>query len=280
MARGYFLTALVPFLAVQLSAQITDLGITPSYTEIYTLRSAGVKMISQQSVADTVTIYNPDLSVYMTVPIPPPVPPYTWHAAFYFSEDLFDTDPSTVEFLAGYGYSDSLGTYYKTCVYRADGTLLFTADSVGITMVGFFGAMANYEPIFNTPMGTRLVMYDVHNRRHVYSLPGVLPCPSCDGSLDINAGVGQHMAGTTGRIDLFPNPARSSAMVNYELLPGANQGQLCFFDSQGQLVKRVRITEHSGQLTVDTSGLASGNYSCRIETNAGFMGGPNMMVVR
>ena len=75
--------------------------------------------------AGSLTIYNLDLSVHRVLNFPPPPPGMSWANLQYITEELFDTDPTTIEFLMTAHTSDGPGNM-SVHIFHEDGTELFS----------------------------------------------------------------------------------------------------------------------------------------------------------
>lgn len=236
-------------------------------TTVFPLRSlgSGMKFIEQfQADAPTRTIYDQGLSVYRVLHYPAPPPGMTWANMLYITEELFDTDPATIEFTL---VAAPIGTPtdFATFVYREDGTQLFEQNpgsmvgSIGISLTGF-------EPIYTYEGQTYMVLYDhfvFSPPTRIYVLPGTLPCMDCQGSPGENGsplgGIGTEGAGT--RVMVFPNPAQRTATV---LLNGTPADAVTLWDGSGKLV-RAQAVGTGPSITFSLEGLAQGSYVVSVE---------------
>ena len=121
---GVLLTLLFTAAAANISAQITLIGTgTEPLRSVLSLQ-AGPKLIKGTYDGGDITLHNTDLTIYRMLTVPPPPSGYTWSGATYITDELFDTDPTTIEFLlAGTGQPLQSATY----VVREDGSVLFSA---------------------------------------------------------------------------------------------------------------------------------------------------------
>ena len=70
-------------------------------------------------------------------------------------------------------------------------------------------------------------------------------------------------------LSAYPNPAEDVVKVAYKLPPGEREGTLVLFNSNGQLVKRYNVDDHTDHLMLDVSGLKSGMYHYYMECGKG-----------
>ena len=109
-------------------AQITQVGTNTNRLLAVHSLSTGTKLLATPAPGipyTTMILYNPDMTIYRSLVLPPPPPGSSYYSyPTYFTETLFDTDPTTVEFIIS--IVDS--TYAPGCmVIREDGTVLFTS---------------------------------------------------------------------------------------------------------------------------------------------------------
>ena len=81
-------------------------------------------------------------------------------------------------------------------------------------------------------------------------------------------------------INVYPNPAVNSTRVNYELPKGANEGEIIFYNLQGNEVKRFKVDRTFESLLISTSDLAAGTYYYRLQTAAQSSEGKKMIVIK
>jgi hypothetical protein len=254
--------------------QITPVGDSNNYLELNTTCSSGLKWQHRPS-AGTIILYELDLSNPLTI-TPVVQPGFQVTAIGYVSEDLFDVDPGTTEYLTVYNQQG--GSPSGVSIYRTDGTLLF--DQYPLIPYGI-----NELPrIHNTGNGTFMLLDSCCNQINsaitkLFLLPGTLPCYGCSGELVLGQ-PGTDMS-TTGRPELlaFPNPANDDATIRYDLPPGASSGSLVLFNIQGAEVKRMDI-KGSGTVRITTADLPAATYLYRIESNKGTVGAKRLAIVR
>ncbi|MEO8067461.1 MAG: T9SS type A sorting domain-containing protein [Flavobacteriales bacterium] len=266
-------------------AQITPIGELPQSTWLFSLRTAGIKIMRYAS-PDTLQLFNLDLSPYTTVVMPPLIPPYTTRDMSYLTEDLFDTDPSNIEFLAHYQYYDTIGTQgyvNMVALCREDGTLLDSISRVhGTYPSSAPPVLSNSNTnILNTPTGTIMrLVNDTTGRWQLYSLPGSLPCQQCDGSFTLDGDPGTSLIEDDGTMGIYPNPAGGTVVIEYRLPLGTTRAQLVITDPAGREVMRSSIGGSQQQVMIDTSRFAAGSYTCTIQDGTGSVVGPRQLVVQ
>ena len=255
-------------------AQITEIGVVNNFSVLQTLPSVGQKFVEMTGQTGFI-LRNLDLSVFQTVTYGTAPAGTQWTGPGLITESLFDTDPSTIEYLVM--AVDQSDWTWTTFIFRTDGTQLLMAE----------GQRFLYEPTaINTPDGTLMFLYSpdisgVHSNAHVYSLPGIVPCVACDGTISAEGmmlGTDDGM-GIQGGIRAFPNPAGTQATISYTLPLDAGRATLVISALNGAVVSRMAIT-NSGTKTITTADLAAGTYLYHIETDDGVIGAKRLMVVK
>lgn len=246
---------------------------------VTTLRNAGLKLMKRPLVTDTVLVLvNLDLSPYTNIDIPTLPPGYFNYGVGYFSEDLFDLDPTTIEYMLFAGYSG----YNHIWVFREDGTMLFEHQPAWLPFPGYSLAQRG-DPIFNTPDGALLVINSNNSSNStVYQLPGLLPCMDCDGSISSgldDEGITYDLTGGP-MFHAFPNPAVEEATIQITWPPGVENGEMIFHDLGGAEVERIVVNKSLDQIVVNSSMLAPGVYSYSLHTEAGLVRGQRLVVVK
>jgi hypothetical protein len=178
---------------------------------------------------------------------------HVWYRLGYITRTLFDCDSTNIE------YAIMLDLPNKThhpnfAVYRTDGTLIFSKDTVGtIFSVGMGSGSYELHPIMMTPEGAKLYLFNYdsigfYERNFVYSLCGTLP--------EMLTEVNQ----SGSFVKVYPNP--SSGRVEFEILSPSHEQEceLMIFDSNFRTVKREVITGTNNQINLDNKSISSGTY--------------------
>lgn len=242
-------------------AQFTVVGTNPSPVIQITSLGVGIRFITVfpiTSASGQRTIYNLDYSVHRVLNYPAPPAGMSWNWMGYVTEELFDTDPSTIEFamLASSTGQQSSALY----VFREDGSELFV-QSPGF-MIGQLGAFyVDSEPIFTVDGQTYMSVHQGLNQgpMTLYALPGSLPCKDCFGSPHpaITTGVGEQMTPSDPDIRMFPNPAGDSVTLVFGTL---QVDFISIWDAGGRLVHKERAAS-GGAHTITISELPVGTYT-------------------
>lgn len=242
--------------------------------------TAGPKLMDQDwDLTGDVNIYNMDMSIHRTLVLPTPPAGYSWSSMWYVTEALFDTDPTTLEYILT--ASGGLPGQSAMGVYREDGTAIFTKIPGQISGGLGVDPFNSFPPIFQTPSGAKMLLQGSFGApTEVYALAGDVPCiSSCFPTAQSNFSSGvDEFVGTSGRLHV-QNPASGLVTVQLTLPVGASEGDLIVVDAAG------RITLHmpgirSGSHTVDVSGMAPGQYFVHVRSKGGILPTAPMTVLR
>jgi len=194
------------------------------------------------------SLYNLDHSPFMlniSVPLLDTIGP--GYDISYITSSLFDCDSTNIEYVLT---AVSAPTKYTFYIYRTDGTLLFSKDSVTMSYCSLCGAGgADVEGITNTSSGAKLLLFNNQNKNifFVYSLCGNLPV----NIMEINQ--------STSYVKVFPNP--TSDQINFNITPPGNieKYELIIFNSVFQTIKTTEINGET-KINLDCTPLSSGTY--------------------
>ncbi len=186
----------------------------------------------------------------------------------YFSEQLFNLD-SKIEFMYGFAGSTSYPSYY-TGIYNEDGALLFV-DTLGVPIVSVNSPQQQF-PIYNTPIGAKMILSYPDGHAKVFSLPGTLTTSVAEAN---NILIAQSSLSNP-----YPNPVSNTTKVDYKFPDGVNEGELVFYDLQGKEVKRYRVDRTFETLLISTSDIAAGTYFYQLQTEKEKSAGKKMIVIK
>jgi hypothetical protein len=207
-------------------------------------------------------IYNPDYSPYMlnvTVPVVSDSTGYAYRVG-YVTTTLFDCDSTNIEFAVMLD-TPHPNAYPNTAIYRTDGTLIFSKDSVGTYFcVGCGSGSWETHPIMNTSTGAKMYLWyygdslgNFDQNGHVlytlvYGLCGTLP-ERIDEINQLNSFV-----------RAFPNP--SSSQINFEISAPSHMEhyELTILNSAFQPVKTHLIKGENVKMIFNGEGCSSGVY--------------------
>jgi len=258
-------------------AQIVEIGPTDYACYLVQTLVSGEKYLSRPYyplLPTGFTLLNTDLTIYQSVTYATPPPGYDGEEnrnANWITESLFDTDPSTIEYVRHLAPTDPFALCTSTGIYRDDGTLLYFFEEGAIT------------EIWNTPSGARMIVRPCHpdSLAKVFALPGSLPCVACDGTITPMSMMlgGQDELMPDGGIQAFPNPAADQATISYTLPEGTEHATLVLSTLNGSVVSRMAITG-SGTRIITTADLAAGTYLYHVESDHGMIGAKRLVVVK
>lgn len=191
-----------------------------------------------------------------------------------FSNTLFDCDQSTIEYVVM--ENDCPMTSPVLCdssffrVYRTDGSLLFSKDSVtALSSINSINGTRHY--ITNTPAGTKLLLEHVNGSTLVYDL--------CDTfattyllELDVSNGAAVQNA--------YPNPTSHYTTIEYTLPEDVPAGELIFYDMNGMEVERFKVNHTFDHLKISTGDLPAGTYLYQLRTAEGKSGSKKLIKIK
>ncbi len=250
-------------LAYPVKAQFPVVNTHPSALGMIGSLSSGWRLMEIANYASgTRTIYDLDMSVYRVLNFPSPPSGMQWANMSFITEDLFDTDPSTIEFIMGAGTMNS--TTSAIFVFREDGTELFQQNPAvfGISGTG----IENFGPIYSVEGETFMALQANFQSgpTTIYQLPGQLPCKDCTGSpTGSGVGLGLQDGGlSASSFSLYPNP--TSTTLTLVRTPDIQMYRsLEIFDAHGRLVMKLILS--SGPVdTLQVNDLPAGTYHCQL----------------
>ena len=249
-----------------LRAQITEVGTSPELlTVVRSLPTAGVKLYSTSP--DGVTLWNLDLSVFLSIAHPPLPSGYSYFSVLYITENTFDNDPLSIELMM---LTINASGVTGTRVIRDDGTIVFEDLGYSISGGGGYDDVNDRPPLFTDENGTTFMSLTTYpsnppTSSKLFQLPGTLPCYDCTtGSW---SGIrDQDMEVKEGDLTLYPNPAADHLTVDVLLPPGNTAGRLMVQDALGRLVASLPVSG-SGKVVVPLAGYQSGSYTCVLLTD-------------
>ncbi len=186
----------------------------------------------------------------------------------YISQHLFDTDDE-IEFL--YGDADGNNIYsFVTQIVNEDGGILFTENNAGPWVKQ--NSPQIQLPIYNTSIGTKMILSLSNGNANVYSLVGTL----ANGIIVMP----NNELNNLRTLMAYPNPTDSSTRIDYTLPNGINKGEMVFYDTQGKEVKRVNVDNTFNSLMISTEDLQSGLYYYNLQTTQGISEAKKLVTVK
>ena len=257
-------------------AQITFETNYPYAPSIIYFNHMGQKWLAGSTSSD-IYLYNLDHSLFRHIIVPSQTTLYT--RVFYISDDLFDNDSTNIEYLVSSQPSSSQ-RYVK--VYREDGTLLFSRDSV--VMINSWPQYILDYGIFPTDSGTKMVLANwtaTVNYSEIYSLPGRLACPMICSDFPYVSGIDAPLNQNDFNLrNPYPNPATGQTHIPYELPQGETSGEIIFYDLTGAEVKRYKVDSTFKDLILSTADLAAGSYYYQLQTSCSKSEGKKLVVIK
>jgi hypothetical protein len=198
---------------------------------------------------DWFSLYNLDHSPYiLNIPLPVTTDSGVVYKIGYITNSLFDCDSTTVE----YAMMAQSGAYAPPfLVYRTDGTLIFSKDSVTVPyLYGDNVGSVEIHGITNTNAGAKLMLFNASNnpwKVYVYGLCGTLPENITEIGLNSNF------------VRAYPNPSGDD--INFEIIPPSNTETYEFVISNAsfQTIK-TNIIEKKSEVKLQKETLVSGTY--------------------
>lgn len=245
--------------------QEANMGGTDRHLELVELDSGEFKYILVDYGESEFTLYNLNHSIYEYVSLP-----VVWTPGAYnihmVSRSLFDCDTSNIEYLLSHyclPHPCSAGGYVE--IFRTDGSSIFYSDSAAYRFGTGSSSNLRY-PIQSTPEGTKMMLdYAGSGQVRVFSLCGELL-------------VSNQASTSVLPTSLYPNPARNSVTIDYDL-PEGETATISLFSMAGQLVRSFNVDSNFDSLIIDTSGLNPGQYQCRVQTVSGEIASSSLVVI-
>ena len=218
-----------------------------------------------------IQIYNLNHSLNRTISLsnlPLGNSPYLGYI-LYLSETLFNTD-SLIEFMYCTSFNDTNGNaQFLTNIYNEKSVLLFTDTALAAVDPTY--PMQQY-PIYNTPLGTKMILSKTNGQAQVWGLQGTLPAGLQE--------VMQQQIQNGKFSNLYPNPSNGSVTIQYQLPPGEHSGEIVLYNTRGAELKRYKVDDTFTDLILDNSTLQSGTYFYQLITNSGVVGIKKMVVIK
>jgi hypothetical protein len=195
-------------------------------------------------------LYNLDGTLFKTIDMPPkPDPSAITLPARYITRTLFDSDPSTIEYLIGYAIDSAGYQISEVRVIREDGTILLD-EPYGSSCL-----------IYPTEEGTKLMTQNYYANgtplpyfTKVFNLPGQLPtsAPNMNGIPDPS-------------LSLYPNPNNGSFSVRLKSVEG-EASTIDLYSPSGKFISTYKSSENPARFTAP--GLPSGLYFLNVRSGS------------
>ncbi len=184
----------------------------------------------------------------------------------YLSETLFNTD-SKKEFMY---ITDIAAPNVMTRIYNEDGNLLFSDTGAAVIRTN---VQLQQYPIYNTSVGTKMILSYGNGQAKVFALGGTLS--------NSIASANQNLLNQNALLaNAYPNPTSNSTTVAYQLPANVNEGEIVFYDLQGNEIKRFRVDRSFTSLLISTSDIAAGTYYYQLQTSNNASAGKQLVVIK
>ncbi len=261
----------------QITLNTSFLNIDKSYEALNMTRlsNSGYKYYRLDKVNSKLIIYNLNFTVYKIINIPLTLSTPKIYAV---SEDLFDSNNTTVEFLVNdWSY---VGSYFKPTVtiINETGSIIFQRDSCTITSNGATFNDPNNARAFivRNSSGTKMILTKVYQApspigdEFVYDLPGQLTCQECIGGImSLVQNPMNPIINDDIQLQIFPNPSNNISLVQYSLPKFYQSATLVVYDSAGKEIMRYEIDGFMNKIELNNLEFNSGIYLIKIITKDG-----------
>jgi hypothetical protein len=225
------------------------------------------KYVIIDRAAKTVNFYNLDHTFWKSVSFALATdlnPNHIVCDILYISQHLFDKDDE-IEFMYVDQYFNMVTHYFITQIINEDGALLFSENGAPLIKINF---QQQQLPIYNTSLGTKLILSMTNGDANVYSLDGYLSASILNNTSDeFMLGVG------------YPNPSTESMTIPYSLPDNELNGTIKIYDSEGREVRSVSVNRNSTNITLPVNELGSGIYYYQLWTSKGQSGAKKMIKI-
>ena len=225
---------------------------------------SGERYVKINRCGNTIDIYDMNHSLVKTISLALfPLSGGYLGDVLYLSEQLFDTN-AKIEFM----YTNPP---LYTGIYNEDGTLLFSDTCAPLVYPHW--EMQQY-PIYNTSVGTKMILSYTNGQAWVFGLPGTLSTGIQDGNTQLMQAQGGSLN------NLYPNPSTGKVTLQYALPKGEKEGEIILYNTQGAEVKRYKVDDTFNDLLLDNTQLPAGVYYWQLQTSKGSVGTKKMVVVK
>jgi len=237
-------------LSIESYAQITLDFQSPNHLNYIKLNNSETKYVDEYQLStlsqNYFNLYNLDGTLYKIIQLPQKPDPlaYTDHVSC-ISTNIFDNDPSSIEYFISYEWDSANYLYqnHQVRIIREDGTILLEESN----------AIAYYwvPLIFGSEEGTKLILYyEYANGNYigtkVFSLPGEPP-----------VGLNEEGIEEYTNPSIYPNPNNGLYFIKFQLKEGESS-KIDLYTGNGKLINSYKS---SGNLIqINNSGLSNGLY--------------------
>ena len=204
---------------------------------------------------DTMWVYNSDWTLYRQLILPvgyeydllTSLQPDSY---FGGSDNLFNSD-SLIEFIVSkQNYNDN----YTVSIINEVGQTIFTfPDSIEYGQLRLIKINNVFKITYNVSVFQNGNTNPGNSK--VYSLPGTLPCVTCNFTSGI---VEPNQVGGLSGLNVYPNPFNNSLEINYNFLSKQDNPRLIISDILGRELKTIQLVNQSDKITLNTTDLPRG----------------------
>jgi hypothetical protein len=198
----------------------------------------------------------------------------------YIAQNVFDQDPD-IDIMGQLTYYDNNNAEYaQVLVFHEDGSILFQSD-VDNTNAWLCSSSATNSSLIssltNTDAGAKMIL-DVYYFNEgaysydLYSLPGTLPTSIA------NPGLPDEEPGSM--VNAYPVPARDVLHMDYMLNEGQRTGTIEITNAQGQIVKKIKVGDSRGIVSIPVAQYSDGVYTYKLNTSRGVSRSGKMMILK
>jgi hypothetical protein len=175
----------------------------------------------------------------------------TYYHLGYITTELFDCDSTNIEFAMMLN-TPRPAAHPNFGVYRTDGTVLFSKDTVGtIFSVGMGSGSYEMHPIMKTPEGSKLLLFNETgpiDNIFVYSLCGTLPTQIKTHDIQNNF------------VKVFPNPGFNEVGFEISNPNHSEKVELVIFNSVLVKIKTIQIRDANSIVYLNDDSIVAGTY--------------------
>jgi len=229
---------------------------------IINFESSGERYVKVNRTGHCISIYNMNHTLNKTISLDTFFLGcnYTLIDVLYISEHLFNDD-NKIEFMCVSGNN--------TYIFNEDYDLLFAEPGAPYIRPN---CEQQQLPIYNTALGTKMILSYTNGQAKVFNLPGTLSESIAESNsvLILQSSVSNP----------YPNPTTTTTQIDYKLPDGVNEGEIVFYDLAGNEVKRFTVDKTFTTLLVSTTDITAGTYYYQLQTTGQSSDGKKMVVIK
>lgn len=227
--------------------------------------------------ASNLSLYNLNHTLFQSITIPATFNGNDWFQVMYVTRSLFDCDTSNIEYLLNYGFIGAPGgttPYVK--IVRDNGTVLFTETNASALTQGW--ANLSMGPVYSTPNGAKMDLYNANWDLKIYSLCGQLPPSYLSGPGNTTGLSSGNAENFINRV--YPNPSKNKITIDYSFPDDVRQAELFLYDANGKETRRLKIGPAFKSVQLDTDGMNAGVYNYVINADGRLFKGSQLVIVK